>query len=183
MEVVPVLQARAAPPLCDNPRLWCQVGQVGTSPYLPTLPVASCECYLDNRPRGPMDKASAYGAGDCRFESCRGHFRCPWKAHCRPSMKFSLLHGCAAACAVVAHYTHVGRKGRTECLGSNAILSDARVLWPGCQPGATGGFYSPWARPTTLYLKGKSKTVRNAALSTRHNWPLHPQCRGPGLGR
>ena len=25
------------------------------------------------RPRGPMDKASAYGAGDCRFESCRGH--------------------------------------------------------------------------------------------------------------
>ena len=28
-----------------------------------------------SRPRGPMDKASAYGAGDCRFESCRGHFR------------------------------------------------------------------------------------------------------------
>ena len=27
-----------------------------------------------NRPRGPMDKASAYGAGDCRFESCRGHY-------------------------------------------------------------------------------------------------------------
>ena len=25
------------------------------------------------RPHGPMDKASAYGAGDCRFESCRGH--------------------------------------------------------------------------------------------------------------
>ena len=24
-------------------------------------------------PRGPMDKASAYGVGDCRFESCRGH--------------------------------------------------------------------------------------------------------------
>ena len=24
-------------------------------------------------PRGPMDKASAYGAGDCRFESCWGH--------------------------------------------------------------------------------------------------------------
>ena len=27
-----------------------------------------------SRPRGPMDKASAYGAGDCRFESCRGHW-------------------------------------------------------------------------------------------------------------
>ena len=26
----------------------------------------------DNWPRGQMDKASAYGAGDCRFESCRG---------------------------------------------------------------------------------------------------------------
>ena len=26
-------------------------------------------------PRGPMDKASAYGAGDCRFESCRGHLQ------------------------------------------------------------------------------------------------------------
>ena len=23
--------------------------------------------------RGPMDKALACGAGDCRFESCRGH--------------------------------------------------------------------------------------------------------------
>jgi hypothetical protein len=23
-----------------------------------------------------MDKASAYGAGDCRFESCRGHCDC-----------------------------------------------------------------------------------------------------------
>ena len=27
----------------------------------------------DSRPRGPMDKASAYGAGDCRLESFRVH--------------------------------------------------------------------------------------------------------------
>ena len=27
--------------------------------------------------RGPMDKASAYGAGDCRFESCRVQFAAP----------------------------------------------------------------------------------------------------------
>ena len=27
------------------------------------------------RPRGPMDKASAHGAGDCRFESCLGYLR------------------------------------------------------------------------------------------------------------
>ena len=30
--------------------------------------------HLSHWPRGPMDKASAYGAGDCRFESCRAHF-------------------------------------------------------------------------------------------------------------
>ena len=29
---------------------------------------------VDIWPRGPMDKASAYGARDCRFESCPGHF-------------------------------------------------------------------------------------------------------------
>ena len=34
------------------------------------------------RPRGPMDKASAYGAGDCRFESCRGHCRRARKGVC-----------------------------------------------------------------------------------------------------
>ena len=28
---------------------------------------------LNQWPRGPMDKASAYGAGDCRFECYRGH--------------------------------------------------------------------------------------------------------------
>ena len=28
---------------------------------------------LSNWPRGPMDEASAYGAGDCRFESYQGH--------------------------------------------------------------------------------------------------------------
>ena len=44
------------------------------------LPVAlasawsSAHVAVFNWPRGPMDKASAYGAGDCRFESCRGHF-------------------------------------------------------------------------------------------------------------
>ena len=29
------------------------------------------ECPETHWPRGPMDKASAYGAGDCRFESRR----------------------------------------------------------------------------------------------------------------
>ena len=34
------------------------------------------------RSRGPMDKASAYGAGDCRFESCRGHVVNKYKVVC-----------------------------------------------------------------------------------------------------
>ena len=34
----------------------------------------STEIFMLSRwPRGPMDKASAYGAGDCRLESYRGH--------------------------------------------------------------------------------------------------------------
>ena len=38
---------------------------------------------INHRPRGPMDKASAYGAGDCRFESCRGHLK---SARCEAGM-------------------------------------------------------------------------------------------------
>ena len=37
-----------------------------------------CQCIW---PRGPMDKASAYGAGDCRFESCRGHAHATTPGH------------------------------------------------------------------------------------------------------
>ena len=40
---------------------------------------------LLQRPRGPMDKASAYGAGDCRFESCRGH-SCKLMWHARADL-------------------------------------------------------------------------------------------------
>ncbi len=39
------------------------------------------------RPRGPMDK----GAGDCRFESCRGHL-----AHRRITARRVALHTCGA---------------------------------------------------------------------------------------
>ena len=39
-----------------------------------------------HRPRGPMDKASAYGAGDCRFESCRGHSSCTPRRHRWPQV-------------------------------------------------------------------------------------------------
>ena len=36
--------------------------------------MTSKSIFINNRPRGPMDKASVYGTGDSRFESWRGHF-------------------------------------------------------------------------------------------------------------
>ena len=69
-------------------RLFCQkvfacVGQCGgtwlrlsvvLSVVFPwqTISVKKHNGLSTNWPRGPMDKASAYGAGDCRFEACRG---------------------------------------------------------------------------------------------------------------
>ena len=54
------------------------------SAYVAAIGTRRCKCPLakyrvlahrsNTWPRGPMDKASAYGAGDCRFESCRGHW-------------------------------------------------------------------------------------------------------------
>ena len=35
------------------------------------LVLKNCRCSY-RRPRGPMDKASAYGAEDCKFDPCRG---------------------------------------------------------------------------------------------------------------
>jgi hypothetical protein len=32
----------------------------------------------NSSPRGPMDKAPAYGAGDCRFNPGRGYFKVPY---------------------------------------------------------------------------------------------------------
>ena len=51
---------------------------------------------IDTRPRGPMDKASAYGAGDSRFESWRGHIVQEYQFHCLRSLCFldrCMLHG------------------------------------------------------------------------------------------
>ena len=53
--------------------------------YIVSFPVFS------RRPRGPMDKASAYGAGDCRFESYRGHLglHCGWGSCCPTAVHVS----------------------------------------------------------------------------------------------
>ena len=59
-----------------------------------------------------MDKASAYGAGDCRFESCRGHckfmrkrddYDCPSSLYDRRARKRAdacLLRGAASRAVI-----------------------------------------------------------------------------------
>ena len=62
---------------------WPQKIDKGNSPLDSRIIIAARmimqACTLNHWPRGPMDKASAYGAGDCRFESCRGHFGLPMR--------------------------------------------------------------------------------------------------------
>ena len=52
--------------------MWCRGIKANTTHA--TMPCRSLLLCQHNWARGPMDKASAYGAGDCRFESCRAHF-------------------------------------------------------------------------------------------------------------
>ena len=63
---------------------------------------------VTGRPRGPMGKASAHGAGDCRFESCWGHWFCmvpliwiTWHSHkdCFPA---SSARGSPVSCGLGA---------------------------------------------------------------------------------
>ena len=75
---------------------------------------------LASWPRGPMDKASAYGAGDCRSESYRGHLSCVF-CYFTVSLKSPWPHPCrsdaACLCQAVrrmfqnAHFLNLGRRG------------------------------------------------------------------------
>jgi hypothetical protein len=51
----------------SSPCLTCENSGRGAMPW------CSSSYFRFIWPRGPMDKASAYGAGDCRFESCGVH--------------------------------------------------------------------------------------------------------------
>ena len=58
-----------------------QVSFAGCSPYVTRMVikrrVGKFHFYIRpaaHWPCGPMDKASVYGTGDCRFESYQGHF-------------------------------------------------------------------------------------------------------------
>ena len=82
-----------------------------------------------NWPRGPMDKASAYGAGDCRFESCRGHYD---EASSIPSIAMGSygqhLHACNACRCYPC--SSMGRPAAKASRGfePRSLDSESRVL-------------------------------------------------------
>ena len=70
-------------------------------------------------PRGPMDKASAYGAGDCRSESCRGHFGKFVRICANPERRLRRLPAKADARQCKSH--------KPRCL-----VARLRALWRRC---------------------------------------------------
>ena len=73
-------------------------------------------------PRGPMDKASAHGAGDCRFEPCRGHLHTSARLKCQ----------CQCDVAIV----HISRTMRGAC---NCAVSLSRFARPARGPDTGSG--------------------------------------------
>ena len=80
----------------------------------------------DSWPRGPMDKASAHGAGDCRLKSCRGQ--------CRKMLHLSVIGSVARAqlgkitrdsekknAAGRQHQHHRNRKSAQQHIGEKRI--------------------------------------------------------------
>ena len=70
-----------------------------------------------NRPRGPMDKASAHGAGDCRFESCRGQT-------------------CFYCCGIVREFS--------ECVNKSRPHQDSKVVASGSRESTGIRAWGPW---------------------------------------
>ena len=59
---------------CGAPRTLTGLGAAFSDKKKPTRVLCPPSGAMTRRPRGPMDKASVYGAGDCRLESCRGRY-------------------------------------------------------------------------------------------------------------
>ena len=93
------------------------------------------------RPRGPMDKASAHGAGDCRFESCRGHFQSLTKCS-RSVVRGSRFRVCVSAAALLRYRSAPARdlhsfaqaRANSQAQGSSPTSGNI-VIWrmPGCR--------------------------------------------------
>ena len=78
---------------------------------------------FNDRPRGPMDKASAYGAGDCRFESYQGHHPAEGRG---ASQTEELSHlALPAAAATVVH---------TACCRIAGLVHKPGCMWETAVP-------------------------------------------------
>ena len=79
-----------------------------------------------------MDKASAYGAGDCRFESCRGHFCVNMQQHGLTSITHQSSCGMMFASVRHAELEHEYTCNQVTCisggLGSAVALGSASTL-------------------------------------------------------
>ena len=83
--------------------------------------------YLDfnHRPRGPMDKASAYGAGDYRFESYRGHHPAEGRSASQTEELSCLAPPASAATAVhTACWRIAGLAHKPCCKWETAVSRD-----------------------------------------------------------
>ena len=119
------------PARCQSPperRHPCEGGRLGQQSPDPTAhneaPARGCRTVRIQGlpditwPRAPMDKASAYGAGDRRFESCRGHCIGTKNLNRRPGNQ---------ACR-----SNTSRN-RTRVVRSGAHISLTTVLLGGCR--------------------------------------------------
>ena len=78
---------------CDSVSVPCGIGFCGPDCGIKAHAIYNAKCWqmspptgwflfhilelLNQRPCGLMDKALVFGAKDCRFESCQGHFNLP----------------------------------------------------------------------------------------------------------
>ena len=98
--------------------------------------------------RGPMDKASAYGAGDCRFESCRVHLatRCATRAQCTVEYPLRGSNPRPMAHKTIALTTELrGLCTQTKRHNYKHVFPDARIDGlSGACPQTDSGCLPPW---------------------------------------
>ena len=110
---------------------------------LPKL-TAGCICLLQHtiRPRGPTDKASAHGAGDCRFQSCRGHAARALAGVLRrtnaSAWRSALVHGAGASWGPGARQSAAGPVGPVGGASAAAPGEPARFPAWSTEPGIAG---------------------------------------------
>ena len=162
---------------------------------------------ISKRPRGPMDKASAYGAGDCRFESCRGHLRCAAaRAAGNPRQPAKRHRGDSNPCGQSPmDFESISLTARTQCHGNTSEISQGQMpqqlLAPcklsgresGLDPPRDGRKYKPRCRDGILRIQRctsraalrKGATTRNAQFDVRSGTQVQRAAPGiePGTSR